>query len=218
MLFSFQYNRTHFHFTGSAYLPVNSNWLQYVDSAETVFEDLKLESRQLLSLKADEACRMMVDNSYKKDLWMWDQDWSVQKLKLKKQTNKTKKQTEKNFENRISVTQNESPNENIKPELKKFDVLNGEYIRAFEDRNRNTEEHIKKVEELSKEFEHLFELSELLPVKRPYLAGYPAWYRKLCTKPGKDPDWTPGANNITTSMQVSVFSAVKARRYLTPPR
>ncbi|XP_052744548.1 DNA polymerase subunit gamma-1, mitochondrial isoform X2 [Bicyclus anynana] len=33
--------------------------------------------------------------------------------------------------------------------------------------------------------------------------GYPAWYRKLCTKPGKDPDWVPGANNVTTSMQIT---------------
>lgn len=75
---------------GMAYLPINSNWTQYIDSAETVFEDMKLESRQLLSLKADEACRLMENEAYKKDLWMWDQDWSVQKLKLKKQTIKKK--------------------------------------------------------------------------------------------------------------------------------
>lgn len=194
---------------GSAYLPVNSNWLQYIDSAETIFEDLKLESRQLLSRKADEACRMMADNSYKKDLWMWDQDWSVQTLKLKKQTKKkktvveseNKDQKASDFKNRTPEIKNESPSEYVEPDLSKFKILNEEYLQCMENRARKKD--VKVDETLSKEFEYLFELGELLPVKRPYLAGYPAWYRKLCTKPGKDPDWTPGANNITTSMQIT---------------
>ncbi|XP_049878620.1 DNA polymerase subunit gamma-1, mitochondrial [Pectinophora gossypiella] len=181
---------------GSAYLPVNSNWLQYIDSAETVFEDLKLESRQLLSQKADEACRLMENNAYKKDLWMWDQDWSTQTLKLKKTMPKKKKGEESsiseevtagdNFENRLEISE------------KEFDVLNDEYIEAIEYKPKE-----ECTENLSKKFEYLNELGKALPVKRPYLAGYPAWYRKLCTKPGKDPDWTPGANNITTSMQIT---------------
>lgn len=220
--FLFYKNKTFFLLTGSAYLPINSNWLQYLDSAETVFEDLKLESRQLLSLKADEACRMMADNSYKKDLWMWDQDWSIQTLKLKKQTKKKKKvpedekesETDSNFETRISATRERATNEKVKSDLKTFEILNKDYIRCFEDKNRDIEKHIKTVTELSKEFKHLFELGELLPVKRPYLAGYPAWYRKLCTKPGKEPDWTPGANHVTTSMQVSVASNKKGKKYL----
>ncbi|RVE46330.1 hypothetical protein evm_009049 [Chilo suppressalis] len=183
---------------GSAYLPVNSNWLQYIDSAETVFEDLKLESRQLLSQKADEACRLMENGGYKKDIWMWDQDWSTQTLKLKKQDRtKTKKDAIEKTE-KISGA----------PEVKtiKFDkeptVLNEEYIDYVKHTIKEFEK-IENVEELNEKFSYLYELGDLLPVKRPYLAGYPAWYRKLCTKPGKDPDWIPGANNITTSMQIT---------------
>ncbi|KAJ0172784.1 hypothetical protein K1T71_011923 [Dendrolimus kikuchii] len=197
---------------GSAYLPVNSNWLQYIDSAETVFEDLKLESRQLLSLKAEEACRLMENEEYKKDLWLWDQDWSTQTLKLKKQTVKKKKMSEKNFQIEKELSkdlkkENESTDNHRDPvhnaskckSKSDFEVLDERYIESID----NVESEISDIKELSKKFNYLFQLKELLPVKKPYLAGYPAWYRKLCTKPGKDPDWSPGANNITTSMQIT---------------
>ncbi|XP_063384466.1 DNA polymerase subunit gamma-1, mitochondrial [Cydia fagiglandana] len=176
---------------GSAYLPVNSNWLQYIDSSETIFEDLKLESKQILSQKADEACKLMENDAYKKDLWMWDQDWSTQTLKLKKTIPKKKNEPETlaiKFENRTAK--------------KEFDVLCDEYIEAIES-NSYRPDTFEEVEELSKKFAYLFDLNRALPVKRPYLAGYPAWYRKLCTKPGKEDDWEPGANNITTSMQIT---------------
>ncbi|XP_072945255.1 DNA polymerase subunit gamma-1, mitochondrial [Epargyreus clarus] len=182
---------------GTAYLPVNSNWLQYIDSAETVFEDFKLESRQLLSLKADEACRMMENEAYKKDLWMWDQDWSTQTLKLKKGGVKKKKLAENVEKKKDSVTIEEV----VEKKEVVYECLNEDYINSLECTNLG----IKKsnIEELDAKFGYLYDLGALLPVKRPYLAGYPAWYRKLCTKPGKDPDWTPGANNITTSMQIT---------------
>lgn len=193
-------------------MPVNSNWLQYIDSAETVFEDLKLESRQLLSLKAEEACRLMENEAYKKDLWLWDQDWSIQTLKLKKQTVKKRKTSETNFfiekvQSKESNKENENTNNNRDPvdnssKFKntdnQFEVLDESYIESID----NIEPQISDTK-LSTKFDYLFQLKDLLPVKKPYLAGYPAWYRKLCTKPGKDPDWSPGANNITTSMQVS---------------
>ncbi|KAM3966059.1 DNA polymerase gamma, catalytic subunit tam [Aphomia sociella] len=176
---------------GSAYLPVNSNWLQYIDSAETVFEDLKLESRQLLSLKADEACRMMENEAYKKDLWMWDQDWSTQKLKLKKAT---KKKDSKPYSVKIDLGITEINS------VKEFEILNEEYIESVDVIDKP---ETKDLEELSKKFGYLYDMKSLLPVKRPYLAGYPAWYRKLCTKPDGEPGWSPGANNITTSMQIT---------------
>ncbi|XP_053616538.1 DNA polymerase subunit gamma-1, mitochondrial [Plodia interpunctella] len=179
---------------GSAYLPVNSNWLQYIDSAETVFEDLKLESRQLLSQKADEACRLMGNEAYKKDLWMWDQDWSTQKLKLKKNTKK-KKDSVQPVETASDIVKAKEIKNNVSK------ILNEEFVRSFEFSGDVPE--AKEFKELSQKFAYLYDMKELLPVKRPYLAGYPAWYRKLCTKPGKDPDWTPGAHNITTSMQVT---------------
>ncbi|CAK1542741.1 unnamed protein product [Leptosia nina] len=174
---------------GSAYLPVNSNWTQYIDSAETVFNDYKLESRQILSLKADETCRLMENEAYKRDLWMWDQDWSTQTLKLKKTSTKAKHTPEATIE----VTSQEKTKINS-------DILSTEYIDSLECENSEVN---RNIDILTKKFQYLYDLKSSLPVKRPYLAGYPAWYRKLCTKPGKGPDWTPGANNITTSMQIT---------------
>ncbi|XP_045778777.1 DNA polymerase subunit gamma-1, mitochondrial [Maniola jurtina] len=180
---------------GSAYLPVNSNWQQYIDSAETVFEDLKLESRQILSAKADETCRLMENQAYKDDLWMWDQDWSTQTLKLKKNIAKSKK-NEKCDANKDC---NENHAAKSKETNRNFSILSEEYIESL----KIQVDLDQDVEELSEKLEYLYVLGKSLPVKRPYLAGYPAWYRKLCTKPSKDPDWTPGANNVTTSMQIT---------------
>lgn len=204
---------------GTAYLPVNSNWQQYIDSAETIFEDLKLESRQLLSLKADEACRMMNEDAYKKDLWMWDQDWSTQTLKMKKQIIKKKKKDKKD-DNTAKVDEIElfdckenivTENQNVEDgKGEEFDVLCEEYIKS---RQLKAPLMGKEIDELNEKFKYLYEMGKLLPVKRPYLAGYPAWYRKLCTKPGKDPDWIPGASNITTSMQVIMYEFLISLKY-----
>ncbi|XP_041969619.1 DNA polymerase subunit gamma-1, mitochondrial isoform X2 [Aricia agestis] len=179
---------------GLAYLPVNSNWLQYIDSAETVFEDLKLESQQILSLKADETCRLMEGDAYKEDPWMWDQDWSTQPLKMKKSVSKkTKTDTKPDDETETIET------ESIKQG--NSEILNEDYIATLEDQIQSIDK--KEFKDLSKRFQHLYDLSKALPVKRPYLAGYPAWYRKLCTKPDGSADWSPGANNVTTSMQIT---------------
>lgn len=69
---------------GTAYLPINSNWTRYINEANLTYEDLDIESKTLLSQRANNACRLKHDDMYKKDLWMWDQDWSEQELKLLK--------------------------------------------------------------------------------------------------------------------------------------
>lgn len=69
---------------GTAYLPVNTNWTRYINEANLTYEDLDIESKTLLSQRADNACRLKHDEKYKNDLWMWDQDWSEQELNLKK--------------------------------------------------------------------------------------------------------------------------------------
>lgn len=177
---------------------MNSNWLQYIDSAETVFEDCKLESGQLLSLKADEACRLMENEAYKQDLWMWDQDWSTKSWNLKKNIKKTKT-VEFDLKIESDDVENKITTDN-KPHEKKYEILNKEFVDSVDYLNDCID--YKELKSLSKKFEYLYVLSKALPVKRPYLSGYPEWYRKLCTKPNDDPDWVPGANNITTSMQV----------------
>ncbi|XP_070499314.1 DNA polymerase subunit gamma-1, mitochondrial [Chironomus tepperi] len=69
---------------GLAYLPINSNWNRYINEANLAYEDLDIESKALLSQRADHACRLKHNDEYKNHLWMWDQDWSEQELKLKK--------------------------------------------------------------------------------------------------------------------------------------
>lgn len=84
---------------GLAYLPVNRNWKRYLEEAETIYEDLNLESKICLSKKADQVCRLLIDQEYKKDPWMWDEDWTIKGLKLKKGYEKVLKKELKNKSN-----------------------------------------------------------------------------------------------------------------------
>ncbi|XP_068140415.1 DNA polymerase subunit gamma-1, mitochondrial isoform X1 [Drosophila tropicalis] len=69
---------------GSAYLPVNSNWERYIHESQLTYEDLSIEAKYHLGRRAEESCSLLHDEQYKKHLWLWDEDWSVQTLKLKK--------------------------------------------------------------------------------------------------------------------------------------
>ncbi|XP_059611464.1 DNA polymerase subunit gamma-1, mitochondrial [Phlebotomus argentipes] len=152
---------------GSAYLPVNTNWNRYISEANLTYEDLDIEAKHLLARRADEACKLMHEKAYCKDLWMWDQDWSTQDLKMKKKPS---------------------------PKASKAQKCEEEE----EDVEEMTEEEIS----LREKFSNLYAMKDLLPVRRPLLPGYPEWYRKLCDKPDSD-DWSPGAKNIGTGMQVA---------------
>lgn len=76
---------------GMAYLPVNSNWFRYINESDLVYKDFDIESKYLLAKRANQACRLLHDDAYKNDLWLWDQDWSLQEFKFKKATSKKKK-------------------------------------------------------------------------------------------------------------------------------
>ncbi|XP_075150231.1 DNA polymerase gamma, catalytic subunit tam [Haematobia irritans] len=69
---------------GSAYLPVNKNWSRFVNEADLAYEDLSIEAKYHLARRADEACALLEDEKYKNNLWLWDEDWSTQELKIKK--------------------------------------------------------------------------------------------------------------------------------------
>ncbi|XP_050434692.1 DNA polymerase subunit gamma-1, mitochondrial [Adelges cooleyi] len=73
---------------GTSYLPVNSNWKKYLDTSNEIYEDLNIESKFLLSQQANQACQLMYNENYKKDLWLWDQDWTPKQFKLKKEKKK----------------------------------------------------------------------------------------------------------------------------------
>lgn len=155
---------------GMAYLPVNSNWFRYINESDLVYKDFDIEAKYLLAKRANQACCLMHDDAYKKDLWLWDEDWSVQELKLKKApAKKSKTKT--------------APEPEPEPKALPHDS-DAEFRR------------------LETKFQHLIDKKDLLPARRPLLPGYPAWYRKLCTKPTVA-GWRPGPTDIGTGMQVA---------------
>ncbi|KAL9929746.1 DNA polymerase gamma, catalytic subunit tam isoform 1-T1 [Glossina fuscipes fuscipes] len=159
----------------SAYLPVNKNWWRYISESDLTYEDLNIEAKYHLARRADEACSLMKNEQYKNNLWLWDEDWSTQELKLKKVKSITKK---KPVDNNLKET---------------------DYILDLP----STEEE----EYLCRKFKYLHDTRFHLPVKRPLLPGYPAWYRKLCQKIPKDlnrlSEWSPGPSEISTGMQIA---------------
>lgn len=143
---------------GMAYLPVNANWKRYVDVSNATYDKLNIESKQLLARKAIDACKLMQDEAYKKDLWLWDEDWTIQKPKT------TKKKPEESSDTSV----------NVSDETKT--VPNGDsYV------NKEILADIKTLEEtFGKGYPEDFSLKPL------FLPGFPAWYRKLCSKPGTE--------------------------------
>ena len=77
---------------GSSFLPVNRNWQRYLHDSEDTYRELEHELTRSLKREADRACHLIVNEAFKDDPWLWDLDWSVQPLKVKKTiTRKSKK-------------------------------------------------------------------------------------------------------------------------------
>ncbi|KOX70898.1 DNA polymerase subunit gamma-1, mitochondrial [Melipona quadrifasciata] len=161
---------------GTAYLPINSNWQRYLDESETTFEDLNYETKVILANRANAVCELMHNEKYKEDLWMWDEDWSTQTLKVKACYSKT----------------------NIKKVCK---VQKVEKEEKLETRCYLTDDEDEE-DPLEKEFAYLTETRKFLPSKLPHMPGYPAWYRKLCPKIN-DENWAPGPQNISISKKIT---------------
>jgi len=81
-----------------AYLPTNSNWQRFLRQSDDAAHELVEETGRVLAQQAKESCQLLAKEAYKRDLWMWDQDWQTQDLKVKKPKNnkKTRKTPEKN--------------------------------------------------------------------------------------------------------------------------
>lgn len=174
---------------GLTYLPINTNWERYINDSNQTYEDLNYEAKLLLSQHADQACQLLHNDEYKSNLWLWDQDWSVKSLKLKKPVKKTKAElTEYELdENKTRVC------DEVKSKKTDQDNL---YSSSYDDYEQEYHKY------LANKFKYLMDMENLLPVKTPHLPGYPAWYRKLCNKPNT-PDWVPGPELISTSMQIT---------------
>ncbi|XP_044747774.1 DNA polymerase subunit gamma-1, mitochondrial [Coccinella septempunctata] len=161
----------------TAYLPINENWDKYIDSSQQSYDDLDIERKIKLTRRADQACSLLHNEDYKKDLWLWDEDWEIKYLKVKKSLDDLKKKKKSNSEDVIPVVENK---EKIISEDDEYDPLEAKFRGLWE-----TKENLGKV--------------------RPLLAGYPNWYRKLCPKPfsPSSENWVPGPQLISTSMQIT---------------
>ncbi|KAF7280277.1 hypothetical protein GWI33_006189 [Rhynchophorus ferrugineus] len=160
---------------GTAYLPLNQNWNRYISESEQSFEDLENESKILLARRADQACQLMHDEQYKKDVWLWNEDWDVKHLKLKQSATSSKKK------------------------LALLDFI-GDTTETDEDNDDYVDDQMIYLE---RKFRKLWKTKENLPKVRPLLPGYPNWYTKLCTKPDSTPDWIPGPHLLSTSMKIT---------------
>ncbi|XP_013395097.1 DNA polymerase subunit gamma-1 isoform X2 [Lingula anatina] len=69
---------------GSSYLPLNANWNRYLETAEEIYNNKQSERERMLIKIANDACSLLEGNRYKEDPWLWDLDWSIQNLRIKK--------------------------------------------------------------------------------------------------------------------------------------
>ncbi|XP_046436001.1 DNA polymerase subunit gamma-1, mitochondrial [Neodiprion fabricii] len=161
---------------GTAYLPVNSNWERYLEESELTYEDLNNETKHILAKKADETCKLLHNEDYKRDLWMWDEDWSTQSIKLKSSLSKAK--------------------------LREIEEIKSKETKELSDIEKYLTDGEDEVDSLEEKFAYLKDTKYLLPARMPHKPGYPAWYRKLCPKRG-DADWAPHPQNISTTMQIT---------------
>lgn len=159
----------------TAYLPINENWDKYIDSSQQSYEDLDIERKIKLIRRADQACSLLHNEDYKKDLWLWDEDWDIKYLKVKKEDPKKK-------------TKITNENTNLVEETKK-----------------EISEDDDEYDPLEDKFKELWSTKKNLGKVRPLLAGYPNWYRKLCPKPfsSTSQNWVPGPQLISTAMQIT---------------
>ncbi|XP_065209751.1 DNA polymerase subunit gamma-1, mitochondrial [Planococcus citri] len=160
------------------YLPVNRNWPTYIENSQQTYDDMNVEAKLLLSQVVDKNCQLLHNEKYKSDLWLWSEDWQLKPFKLNKAKTKSKKKTE-------TCDKHAEETKNNQCESEKDEI-------GFDQ---------DRIEKLRTRFSELLRTGERLPVRIPYLAGYPQWYRKLCSPP-KAADWSPGPQLISTSMKV----------------
>lgn len=66
------------------YLPVDTdNWFKYVENSQSVYEEFEQRLSSSLQELANRSCNRREDE-YKKDIWLWDVDWSTQSIKPNK--------------------------------------------------------------------------------------------------------------------------------------
>lgn len=138
---------------------MNRNWPRYLRDSEDAYRELENELTHSLKKEADLACHSMTNGEYRNDPWLWDLDWSVQPIKVKKPPKATKK--------------------------KKAELFNPEVKTEFRTNDQNVDEEDDdsiELRQLEKQFQNLMATRSLLYKNSPFLPGYPAWYRTLCDR------------------------------------
>ncbi|KAM3828307.1 DNA polymerase subunit gamma-1 isoform 1-T1 [Vipera latastei] len=168
---------------GVSYLPVNQNWVKYLDEAQVTYEELQKEMKKSLMNLADNACQLLHEERYKDDPWLWDLKWDLQKFKQKK-TKPTRKKKEDVNEEPAKVVGKASP------------------LEWQEDPGPLTEEGEQSQNASQQVLQSLKEMVVLQPKRIQHLPGHPEWYRNLCPRLS-DPSWAPGPSLISLQMRVT---------------
>ena len=81
---------------GTVFLPVNRNWQRYLEHTEETYCELKKDLSRSWKTEVNSVCHLLDDASYRKDPWLWDLDWSVSNLKVKKSSKVASKSHQNN--------------------------------------------------------------------------------------------------------------------------
>lgn len=206
----------------TAYLPVNRNWERYLKEADSIYEDYQQELKQMLTSIANGACRLLHGEAYKKDPWLWDLDWTIQSIRIKKApvackaSRKGTKEAQVSLEKPSAHANKEegdsaascktavSPHSaNSMQKLSEGPPESCQRMASVVDDDQSSPVATEK--ELLMQVQHIFDTSKLLYKVQPFMPGYPAWYRDFCTKPPAkpedNPEWAPGPYLISTQMR-----------------
>ncbi|PFX16645.1 DNA polymerase subunit gamma-1 [Stylophora pistillata] len=181
---------------GSAYLPVDRSWENYIRDADDTYEDLEKEMKCSLMKLADETCNYLHGKRYEQDPWLWELDWSVQDIRTKnpkppKKTKKTESSSKGVNEDLPSILTG-STGKDVSSE-----VLDDEMI---DDNNIEVVEGLKNSSDI---LARIPPAADVMWKRRQKLPGYPNWYRSLCMGPSDKGEWKEGPVSISPQCQVA---------------
>eukprot|EP00794_Sanderia_malayensis_P010229 gene10229-11278_t len=158
---------------GSAYLPIDDSWEQYIQDSKETYDDLEDEMKNTLMKLAEDSCRSIENKRYQQDPWLWSLDWTVQKLSLKKEA---KKPAKKRKSKKVDLKDEEQKSE--EPAVIVANLA-----------NMSAEELMD--EDIEKWYPDIPSADTVMFKRRQHLPGFPTWYRNLCKK-RSNVDWEPG--------------------------
>ncbi|XP_054713461.1 DNA polymerase subunit gamma-1-like [Uloborus diversus] len=173
----------------TAYLPVNQNWSRYLYEAQSTYDDLQKELKLSLVHLANDAASLLHNDLYKNDPWLWDLDWSVQSIKFKKDAPQPKKKKKKIHKDADKISKTSKEEEKVTGNKSSEVDLN------------EAEKEVHPNDSIDPSLQKMYDSAASLRKIRPFLPGYPAWYRELCDRNETDPDWEPGPHLISTQMR-----------------